>query len=173
MQYGNLLKQLRQSKRSKQILPQLSSFIFMVMKIIIREMAAGDAKAVNILSKQLGYPLSIEQTIQNINAVLGSKDHSAFVAEYENSIVGWIGASQAIMIEVMPHCEINGLVIDQDHRGMGIGKLLVDKIKQWAKEKNNSKVGLRCNVKRTEAHLFYEHLGFTEIKQQKNFVITI
>ena len=143
------------------------------MKIIIREMAADYAKVVNTLSNQLGYPLSIEQTLQNINAVLESKDHTAFVAEYENKIVGWIGASQAIMIEVMPHCEINGLVIDQDHRGMGIGKLLIDKVKQWAREKNNSKIGLRCNVKRTEAHLFYQHLGFTEIKQQKNFVISI
>jgi len=145
----------------------------MVMKITIREMTANDATVVNALSKQLGYPLSIEQTLQNINAVLESKDHTAFVAEYENKIVGWIGASQAIMIEVMPHCEINGLVIDQDHRGMGIGKLLIDKVKQWAREKNNSKIGLRCNVKRTEAHLFYQHLGFTEIKQQKNFVISI
>ena len=143
------------------------------MKIIIREMAADDAKAVNTLSNQLGYPLSIEQTLQNIYSVLESKDHTAFVAEYENKIVGWIGALQAIMIEVMPHCEINGLVIDQDHRGMGIGKLLIDKVKQWAREKNNSKIGLRCNVKRTEAHLFYQHLGFTEIKQQKNFVISI
>ena len=143
------------------------------MKISIREMNANDAIGVNALSKQLGYPLSIEQTLQNINEVLESKDHTAFVAEYENKIVGWIGASQAIMIEVMPHCEINGLVIDQDHRGMGIGKLLIDKVKQWAREKNNSKIGLRCNVKRTEAHLFYQHLGFTEIKQQKNFVISI
>ena len=143
------------------------------MKISIREMNANDAIGVNALSKQLGYPLSFEQTLQNINAVLENKDHTAFVAEYENKIVGWIGASQAIMIEVMPHCEINGLVIDQDHRGMGIGKLLIDKVKQWAREKNNSKIGLRCNVKRIEAHLFYQHLGFTEIKQQKNFVISI
>jgi len=143
------------------------------MKIIIREMTPNDAKPVNTLSNQLGYPLSIEQTLQNIHAVLQSKDHTAFVAEYENKIVGWIGASQAIMIEVMPHCEVNGLVIDKDHRGMGMGKLLVDKVKQWAREKNNSKVGLHCNVKRTEAHLFYQHLGFAEIKQQKNFVINI
>jgi GNAT superfamily N-acetyltransferase len=143
------------------------------MKITIREMTADDAKAVNILSKQLGYPLSIEQTLQNIHAILESKDHTAFVAEYENKIVGWIGASQAIMIEVMPHCEINGLVIDQEHRGMGIGKLLIDKVKQWARKKYYNKIGLHCNVKRTEAHLFYEHLGFAEIKQQKNFVINI
>ena len=143
------------------------------MKIIIREMTANDAAAVNTLSKQLGYPLSIGQTLQNINMVLQSKDHTAFVAEYENEIVGWIGAAQAIMIEVMPHCEINGLVIDENHRGMGIGKLLIDNVKQWAKEKGNNKIGLHCNVKRTEAHLFYQHLGFTELKQQKNFVIDL
>ena len=143
------------------------------MKITIREMTADDVKAVNVLSNQLGYSLTIEQTLQNINTVLQSKDHTAFVAEYEDKIVGWIGASQAIMIEVMPHCEINGLVIDQDHRGMGIGKLLIDKVKRWAMEKNNTKIGLHCNVKKTEAHLFYEHLGFTEIKQQKNFVMNI
>ncbi len=136
-------------------------------------MTAEDAAAVNTLSKQLGYPLSIGQTLQNINSVLQSKDHTAFVAEYENKIVGWIGASQAIMIEVMPHCEINGLVIDEQHRGMGIGKLLIDKVKQWAREKGNIKIGLHCNVKRTEAHKFYEHMGFTEIKQQKNFIVEI
>jgi len=143
------------------------------MKITIREMTADDVKAVNVLSNQLGYSLTIEQTLQNINIVLQSKDHTAFVAEYEDKIVGWIGASQAIMIEVMPHCEMNGLVIDEHHRGMGTGKLLIDRVKQWAKEKGNDKIGLHCNVKRTEAHLFYEHLGFTELKQQKNFVINI
>ena len=143
------------------------------MKIIVREMDVEDAEAVNALSKQLEYPLSVEQTLQNIRAILQSKDHTAFVAEYEHKIVGWIGAAQAIMIEVMPHCEINGLVIDEHHRGRGIGKLLIDKVKQWAKEKGNNMIGLHCNIKRTEAHLFYEHLDFTELKQQKNFVINL
>lgn len=136
-------------------------------------MTINDTQAVNILSTQLGYPLSLDQTQQNINAVLQSDDHTAFVAEYENGIVGWIGAAQAIMIEVTPHCEINGLVIDEHYRGMGIGSLLIDKVKQWAKDKGNNKIGLHCNVKRTEAHLFYQHLGFAEIKQQKNFIINI
>ena len=143
------------------------------MKIVIREMNPKDAETVNTLSKQLGYPLSVEQTLQNIKAVLHSADHIAFVAEYESRIVGWIGAAQAIMIEVMPHCEINGLVIDEHYRGTGIGKLLIDSVKQWAKLKGNDKMGLHCNVKRVEAHLFYRHLGFKEAKQQKNFVIEI
>ena len=143
------------------------------MKIIAREIALKDAEAVNALSGQLGYPLTLTQTLQNIMAVLQSDDHIAFVAEYGHKIVGWIGAAQALMIEVMPHCEINGLVIDEAHRGMGVGKLLIDKVKQWAKEKGNDRIGLHCNVKRTDAHLFYQHLGFTELKQQKNFVMDL
>jgi GNAT superfamily N-acetyltransferase len=143
------------------------------MKIIIRKMTVEDATAVNALSKQLGYPLSIEETVKNIDLVLQSKGHTAFVAECENKIVGWIGASQAIMIEVMPHCEINGLVINEHYQGIGIGKLLIDKVKHWAREKGNNKLGLHCNIKRTQAHKFYEHIGFAEIKQQKNFVMEI
>ena len=143
------------------------------MEISIRKMNVEDAEAVNTLSKQLGYPLSIEQTRQNIKAILKSKDHIAFVAEYKQKIVGWTGAAQAIMIEVTPHCEMNGLVIEENHRGMGIGKLLIDRVKHWAKEKGNDKISLHCNVRRIEAHLFYEHLGFTELKEQKNFMINI
>ena len=102
-----------------------------------------------------------------------SDDHTALVAEIDNTIVGWIGAAQTIMIEVVPHCEINGLVIDEHHRGMGIGKLLIENVKQWAKEKGSNKISLHCNVKRIEAHLFYHRLGFEEVKQQKNFVLNI
>ena len=143
------------------------------MKASIREMTADDAPTVNLLSRQLGYPLSVEQTLQNIRAVLQRKDHVAFVAVYDKNVVGWIGAAEAIMVEVMPHCEINGLVINENYRGKGVGRLLIESVKRWARERGNNKISLRCNVKRTDAHLFYEHLGFREIKQQKNFVIEI
>ena len=143
------------------------------MEIEVRHMNTNDAEAVNTLSQQLGYPVSIQQTHQNINAVLNSNEHTAFVAVSKTKIVGWIGAAQAIMVEATPHCEINGLVIDQYYRGYGIGKLLVEKVKEWAKENGNDTLSLHCNIKRVEAHLFYEHLGFKEIKQQKNFVIKI
>ena len=143
------------------------------MEITIREVQPGDAIAINALSKQLGYPLTEEQTLQNINRVLASKDHTAFAAVYENKIAGWIGLAQTIMIEVLPYCEINGLVVDETYRGKGVGKQLIEKAKQWAKEKGNNKLKLHCNIIRTEAHKFYGHLGFTETKQQKNFELDI
>jgi GNAT superfamily N-acetyltransferase len=65
------------------------------------------------------------------------------------------------------------LVIDQYYRGKGIGKMLIEQAKQWAKEKGNNKLKLRCNVKRTETHLFYQHLDFMETKEQKTFELNI
>jgi GNAT superfamily N-acetyltransferase len=144
-----------------------------VMDLHSRQMSSEDAPAVAALSRQLGYPLSPELILRNINAIRESKDRDAFVAIYDTHVVGWIGVAQAIMIESLPFCEINGLVIDENHRGKGIGKVLVEKAKQWAKENGNDTLRLRCNIKRIEAHRFYLHLGFKEIKQQTAFVLSL
>jgi len=136
-------------------------------------MSEEDAPAINALSQQLGYPLSPEQTLQNMNAVIENKDHDAFVAIYENKVIGWIGLAYSIQIEMPPYCEIRGLVVDDHYRNHGVGKMLIEKAKQWAKEKGNDKLRLRCNVTRTEVHLFYRHLGFKEAKQQKVFEMGI
>jgi GNAT superfamily N-acetyltransferase len=143
------------------------------MDIYLRQMSSEDAPAVADLCRQLGYPLSSQQILENINAVRRSKDHDAFVAIYDSHVVGWIGLAQVIMIESLPFGEINGLVIDENHREKGIGKLLVERAKQWANEKGNDTLRLRCNVKRTEAHEFYRHLGFKETKQQTAFVLDL
>jgi len=143
------------------------------MEITIRQISPSDLTAIKSLSQQLGYSLSEEQTLQNIKAVLGNNDHNAFVAVCENKVVGWIGMTQALMLELPPHCELNGLVIDENYRGHGIGKLLIEKAKEWAREKGNDKLCLHCNVIRTETHLFYQHLGFVETKEQKRFEINI
>jgi len=137
------------------------------MEVLIRHMKTSDAKTVTDLSLQLGYTISVEQTIKNIEAVLSNKDHDAYVAVHNNEVIGWIGMMYSFSLESAPNCEIHGLIISDKHRGHGIGKMLVEKAKQRAKERKVNKIRLRCNVKRTETHLFYEHIGFTEVKQQK------
>ena len=143
------------------------------MEIFIRDIAEQDAEAINALSTQLGYTMSIEQTLSNIRSVLRTKGHNAFVAILENKIMGWIGVAEALQIESAPFCEIRGLIVDEKLRGRGIGKLLIEKVKQWSKETGNKTLRLRCNMTRKEAHLFYQHLGFKEIKEQKVFEMKI
>src|SRR5512143_828225 len=120
------------------------------MEISVRKIQSEDGAAVTALSRQLGYPLAVEQIVSNIIALLRSKDHDAFVAVHDNKVVGWIGVAQTIMIESPPFCEVNGLVIDENYRGKGIGKLLVEKARNWARERGNRTLRLRCNVKRVD-----------------------
>lgn len=139
------------------------------MEIFIRDITEDDAEAVNTLSAQLGYTMSLEQTLSNIRSVLGTKGHHAFVAMHENKIIGWIGVAEALQIESAPFSEIRGLIVDETYRGHGIGKLLIEKVKQWTRKTGNETLRLRTNMIRKEAHLFYQHLGFKEIKEQKVF----
>jgi GNAT superfamily N-acetyltransferase len=104
---------------------------------------------------------------------LRTTGHGAFVAMYENDVIGWIGMAQAVQIESAPFCEIRGLIVDEKYRGKGIGKLLIEKAKQWSKATGNKTLRLRTNVIRKETHLFYQHLGFKEIKEQKVFEMRI
>ena len=143
------------------------------MEIIIRSIREEDAGAVNQLSTQLGYSMSTGQTLANIRSVLGTTRHNAFVALHEDKIVGWIGVAEALQIESAPFNEIRGVIVDEQYRGHGIGKLLIERVKQWSRETGNKTLRLRCNMTRKEAHLFYQHLGFKEIKEQKVFEMTV
>lgn len=145
----------------------------MLADIHIRPITENDASAIAGLSKQLGYSLSTEETVENIRGVLADKDHAAFVACIDNQVVGWIHILKAVRIESKPFIEIGGLVIDENYRKQGIGKLLVNKAREWTKERHIEKLRVRCNRKRTEAHEFYLALGFTESKEQKVFETSI
>lgn len=143
------------------------------MEPFIRRINAGDAPAINVLTQQLGYPMSVEQTQQNMNAVLKNNNDDAFVALLDNKIIGWIGVGMSFQIETPAYCVIRGLVVDDHYRNHGVGKMLIEKAKQWSLGKRINKLKLRCNVLRTETHLFYKHLGFKETKQQTVFEINI
>jgi GNAT superfamily N-acetyltransferase len=143
------------------------------MNVFIKKISQEDAPAVTLLCRQLGYDLPEDQISENINAILKSESNDAFVAMFENKVIGWIGVSQAIQIESAPFCEIRGLIVDNLYRKNGVGKMLIEKAAIWGRERGNKKLRLRCNVKRTEAHLFYQHLNFKESKQQKVFEINI
>ncbi|HET7898251.1 MAG TPA: GNAT family N-acetyltransferase, partial [Flavisolibacter sp.] len=91
-----------------------------------------DAPAVNQLSVQLGYTLSSEQTANQMVMVLSSGDHTAFVATNDETVLGWIHAFQPVYLESLPFVEIGGLVVDEAHRGKGIGKALINAVIDWS-----------------------------------------
>jgi GNAT superfamily N-acetyltransferase len=143
------------------------------MEVLTRKMRIEDAKFINILSAQMGYELTLMEAINHIEQVIESKEDCAFVAVSEEKIIGWIHAFKAIRIESGSFVEIGGMVVDEDHRGKGVGRVLVNKVKEWCSEQKNNSLRVRCNNKRLEAHKFYTKLGFRETKEQKIFQLEI
>ncbi|MGI8581388.1 MAG: GNAT family N-acetyltransferase [Chitinophagaceae bacterium] len=99
--------------------------------ITIREVVAEDAADITVLIHHLGYSISAEQTLHHINALRESKHHTVFVA-VDEKVIGWMGVSYNISMESSPLCEIHGLVVDEQYRNMGIGKLLIEKQRNGA-----------------------------------------
>lgn len=143
------------------------------MSITLRTMESLDASAISALSHQLGYPATQDDAHRRITDVLEHTDHCAFVAILEEQVVGWIHGFHMINLESDAFVAIAGLVVDENHRRKGIGKMLVEAVADWSVSKKCGRVRVRCNAKRVESHLFYENLGFQEVKVQKIFDLRV
>lgn len=136
----------------------------------VRRMTEADAEAVNGLVAQLGYPNDIGKTETAIRAILGSEVGDAFVAEDgDGRVVGWAHVFIVPHIESGPNAELGGLVVDEEYRGHGAGRALVDHVLAWARERGAAELSLRSNIVRDGAHKFYKHLGFEVQKTQHKF----
>jgi GNAT superfamily N-acetyltransferase len=126
-----------------------------------------DAPRLAQLSTQLGYPVSEVELALRLTHLLSSPDHHLILAESSSYlVVGWIHAAEQWILESEPACEILGLVVDHNHRGRGIGRMLVTAAESWAAARGLPTIKVRSNVVRAESHPFYQRLGFTRIKSQ-------
>lgn len=141
--------------------------------VVIRAMRESDAEAVHRLAVALGYPTEPARTLARIRAVLASDTADAFVAVDsegpEGRVLGWAHVFTAPFLESGPNAELGGLVVEDSARGRGIGAALVARTEAWARERGLRKICLRSNVIRTEAHAFYQKLGYAIQKSQFKF----
>lgn len=139
-------------------------------RITIRAATLADAPRVAPLSGQLGYPSASEQIAARLAAILSDREHVVLVAEQDSGeISGFADVFVMRTVGADPRAEIAGLVVDQSCRSQGIGRLLMVRAEEWAREKGCTAVTLRSNVIRERAHSFYEGLGYRVIKTQKSF----
>ncbi len=139
----------------------------MIKEVQIRDIAIEDYESITELTNQLGASIAANTVYDQIVEVLRNPDHFAFVAIRNKKIVGYIHCFNAIRLTSKPFTEICGLIVKEEERRNGIGKLLVKKV-----ESQNSgcgKIRVRCNSKRELAHKFYYNLNYSLNKEQKIF----
>jgi GNAT superfamily N-acetyltransferase len=134
--------------------------------LIIRGSGIGDCPRLAELAAQLGYPCTASEVRARLPGCLANAARSVLVAELEHRVVGWTSLEVIDRFYVPRYAEISGLVVDEECRGRGIGRMLMEKAESWARSKGCGLLRLKTNSIRKEAHRFYEHLGFEKSKEQ-------
>lgn len=93
--------------------------------------------------------------------LLAQKDSCIFVAEQKGLIVGMCTMQTVISTaEGRAAGLLEDLVVDDKHRGQGIGKLLVEAVCQWAKDRNIERIQLLADKYNLAALNFYQNTGW-------------
>jgi ribosomal protein S18 acetylase RimI-like enzyme len=136
----------------------------------IREARQEDAEALAQLSAQLGYPATAGQIRERLAQLAQDPAAAIVVAEVEDgAVAGWMQLLEQHVLEAGGRVEIAGLVVDSRYRRSAIGRALMERAEQWARERGLRAVNLRSNVTRAAAHAFYQSLGYEHVKTQKAF----
>ena len=129
--------------------------------VTIRQATLSDVSAVARLVTQLGYPTSAIQMEGRLQAMLARPDYVLFLAEADHIVVGLAGAYLTLGLEIdNPYGRLTGLVVDEGWRGQGIGRLLLETVEDWLKQRGAPLLLITSGLHRAEAHEFYRHLGY-------------
>ncbi|STX42823.1 acetyltransferase [Legionella donaldsonii] len=130
---------------------------------IIRSAARQDATALLPLLKQLGYPQSLEE-IENRIALFSEQDgYGIAVAERDKKIIACIAWSTTmIFVSSKVRIHVEGLVVDNQYRGQGIGKKLMHFLEDYARAFCPCIIDLTSGQRRAKdgSHDFYKKLGY-------------
>ena len=130
------------------------------MDVIVRRYEEDDYEAVNnILENTFGYRKS------------NMKDDKSFeyVAVLDNNVVGYFVLNEMKdIVRNINRFHVDYVCVDENYRGLGIGKKMMEEAIRISKEKGISVLELTSGNKRIEAHKLYLSLGF-EIRDSAIF----
>jgi ribosomal protein S18 acetylase RimI-like enzyme len=129
--------------------------------VSIRAARLNDAPELAALMCELGYQTTSDEMRTRLRSILSDARYSTFVAKIGKELCGMIGTLTHMSHE---HNDLSGkivaLVVSKKHRRSGVGRgLIVAAEKDFAK-RNVVRVTLTTRFERTEAHRFYEALGY-------------
>ena len=141
--------------------------------VAIRRARLSDAEAIALLAKQLGYSAEPSAVAVRLSRLLARTDQQFLVADHEGRAVGWIHMVLSEYVEADAFVVIGGLVVDRESRNQGIGRRLLAHAEEWAAQNGCLVVRLSSSVQRTEAHAFYQRVGYTNLKTQYSFAKSV
>ena len=131
---------------------------------------ATDYKEVNLLNQELGHSYPIEKVRVRIEHIIENTNDIILVAEKGDEVIGYIHGSPYELLYSDSLLNVLGFVVKEKFRNIGIGNMLLANLEAWAKENNYCGIRLVSGIERLNAHRFYLNHGYTNRKDQKNFI---
>lgn len=136
------------------------------LKVNIREATDSDLPGILELYKQPdmdnGNILSVEQAQSIFSKIKSYPNYKIYVAEIDNEIVGTFALA---IMDNLAHMDtpsglIEDVVVKENWQRKGIGKQMMKFAMECCRAYGCYKVASSSNLKRENAHRFYESLGF-------------
>ena len=126
-----------------------------------------------ICNYELGYDVDLSIVKKQIEKLTKDNNHHIIIGfenEQTRKIIGFVHAEFYESIYMDTGLNILALAVNSNFQGQGIGKKLMSFIEDYALKNNISFIRLNSNVCRTEAHKFYERIGYVCDKTQKRLI---
>ncbi len=144
------------------------------MDFSIRMAETKDSKAICILNtEELGYNYPIDNTAINLSDIINDSKQCVYVAEFDNTVIGYIHATVYQLIYLPKLVNILGLSVAEEYHHRGVGSALLNAIEKWAHNIGAQGIRLNSGEERTDAHLFYKKCGYELSKKQFSFKKTL
>jgi GNAT superfamily N-acetyltransferase len=128
--------------------------------ISIRHMTVEDIPASQNLLAQLGYRTEVSELRHRLDAITRAEDHAVMVADDDGRVIGLCHMYARSAADEPSEAEVQGLVVDQAARGLGVGKLMMAAAEAWAAVCGCQSVTLGSHVSQSDAGAFYKSLGY-------------
>ena len=134
------------------------------MKVEIRDALDGDAEASAPLMEQLMHrPCTPEQIRSRLRRLASTGVDRVMVAVLDGRVVGVAGVTYAWLFHLdVPTARLMSIVVDESCRGQGIGRRLVEASIEQARAWGCDRLELTSRLERSDAHSFYETVGFAQ-----------
>jgi aminoglycoside 6'-N-acetyltransferase I len=129
----------------------------------IRDLTQDDFDSWSRMRDELYSGLDAAHHRREMEWILGSKEHAAFLAVDAGRPAGLVEVSLRNVVDGCiggPVGYLEGLYLEPDWRGKGLGRELLAHAEAWCRDRGCAHMATDAELDNPEAQAFYERLGF-------------
>lgn len=119
----------------------------------VREIELNDYSDINMLNSKIDY--------SKVKSIIEDRNYLMIVAQLNDDVIGYISSNLNEDIKANKAVGIEGIIVDEKYRGLGVGHQLMLELEKSSKNKDvNYIISLNKNYNEEEIK-FYKRQGFT------------